>query len=111
MGPKNHVVKYYVDAAGRYLGAFESHERTTAHHVTTQEPVEVQEPTALLDKHGQHIMKTVEELQDRVEHVVDTTRHEPTVPDGAVEVPGPPRHGRDRWVDGKWIECNLAELV
>lgn len=106
MNAKNHIVKYFVDATGRYLGAFENHERDSLHHVTTSKSVQVERPTGLLDEAGQSITRPVEESRDHVERVQLTIKFDPTYPKDAIEVPTPPAHANQLWVNGEWKELS-----
>lgn len=71
--------KYYVDAAGNFLGTYVGFQPADIPLIVDGEPT--------LDDSGAAVMESPPYV-------------EPAAPEGAIEVPMPPADGRDKW-DGK----------
>lgn len=85
------AIKYFVDSAGNYLGAFSGFQREDA-------PIWGKD-TEVLGDDG-----TVQVIPGKIiGHTPgEVIEPRPTDPQ-AVEVPGPPSHGLDRWDGTQWV--------
>lgn len=79
------MTRYFVDAAGKYLGGFDGYQ-----------PPE----RAVIGESGKAV------LDDDEKPLLELPAYvEPEIPRDAIEVPFPPEHGLDRWdaIAGGWI--------
>lgn len=79
------MTKYFVDSTGKYLGGFDGYrppDKAIMGSRPKPDKPEETEPVVLRFEPQPDVM--------------------PDIPPGAVEVPGPPGHGSDRW-DGTWV--------
>ena len=70
------MTKYFVDANGNYLGGFDGYQppdKVVVDAVTDEKTI-VPQPFVM-----------------------------PAIPAGAVEIPNPPEHGLDKWINGAWV--------
>lgn len=72
--------KFYVDAGGKFIGAFSGHQP---------------DPILIVPEEGDSYFQK----QDYVW---------PEIPDGAIEVPSAPNHALDVWIDGAWVAAMIV---